>query len=201
MSQALNTEDTRKENDILKLRQQLASYACGEGWEERTKQSMVYMLDNEPLCFTRQSLGGHFTASGWIINPQGTKAVMMHHKKLDMWLQPGGHCDGDTNTLNVALTEIHEELGIPKTAVTLYNNAEDIFMVDMTIFPVGKDGPAHIHYDFTYLFELDETIELPGNPESHAIKWIGLQDITLENGFDPTTTKMAAKALKLKANS
>lgn len=199
MPHTVNTQYAQE--DIVNLRHQLQNYTCGTDWEERTKQSMLFLLDNEPLCFTRQSVGGHFTASGWIINPQGTKAVMMHHKKLDMWLQPGVHCDGDINPLNVALTEIHEELGIPRTAVTPYNNAEDIFLLDMHIFPVGKDGPAHIHYDFTYLFELDEATELPGNEESHAIKWFDLQDITLENAFDFTTTKMAAKALRLKGNT
>jgi 8-oxo-dGTP pyrophosphatase MutT (NUDIX family) len=63
-------------------------------------------------AFVRSNLIGHFTGSAWLVSADGTKVLLMHHRKLGRWLQPGGHADGDTDLARVALREAEEETGL-----------------------------------------------------------------------------------------
>ncbi len=109
----------------------------------------------------------HFTASGWLINSDGSKAFLMKHKKLNMWLQPGGHCDGNLNTLYVAKKEVIEESGFTDVEAI----SEDIFDIDYHVIPKTEKTPEHMHYDIRYLFRTNQET-LIGNEESTEVKWI-----------------------------
>ena len=69
---------------------------------ETQVKKLITTLNNDQYCFHRTNYSGHFTASAWILNENRDKALMTHHKKLNMWLQLGGHADGNTDLLNVA---------------------------------------------------------------------------------------------------
>src|SRR5690242_20136456 len=76
------------------------------------QKRMLAFIKEYPECFERSLEIGHITASAFLLNKAGDKALLMHHAKLDMWVQPGGHCDGNPDVHDVALQEAREESGI-----------------------------------------------------------------------------------------
>ena len=80
--------------------------------EKEFKSRIISFVKKHKDCFERSLEIGHITASCWLLNNDHTKALLMHHTKLDMWVQPGGHCDGDSDVVAVALKEAREESGI-----------------------------------------------------------------------------------------
>lgn len=138
----------------------------------RTKQFIRGHIN----CFDRSLTHGHVTGSAWVLNPSHTHTLMMHHRKLDLWLQPGGHADGDPDILQVVLKETSEESGIPLSEIALVD--EELFDVDIhTVYPSEHDE-RHEHFDVRFVVEIDDRLEIPGNTESHQIGWIALDEVS-----------------------
>ena len=100
---------------------------------------------------------------------------MLHHRKLDRWLQPGGHSDGDPNTLNVALREASEESGIDLSHIK--HIGEGIFDVDIHTIPENKKESQHDHFDVRFLLEIDDSLPLISNEESNEVKWLSFSEV------------------------
>lgn len=124
-------------------------------------------------AFTRDPYPGHVTASGIVVSPDRRQVLLMHHRKLDRWLQPGGHCDGETDTVMTARREVEEETGLTEIKLV----SDRIFDVDIHTIPARKDDFEHEHFDVRYLFELDPEIHVPGNSESKAITWVSMENL------------------------
>ncbi len=141
---------------------------------DEEKQFVASFLDllNHQDCFQRTHLPGHITGSSWVVNSDRTKALLVHHAKLNKWVQPGGHADGEENILNVALREAEEETGLMKL-----NPTKSIFDVDIHLIPERKDFPEHFHYDIRFLVEADEAEKIVVSDESHDVKWISLSEL------------------------
>ncbi|MDZ7646212.1 MAG: NUDIX hydrolase [Cytophagales bacterium] len=92
---------------------------------------------------------GHITGSAWIVDPSNTQALLVHHAKLNKWVQPGGHADGDENILQVALREAEEETGLKNFKVL----SDPPFDVDIHLIPERADFPEHFHFDIRYLLK------------------------------------------------
>lgn len=146
---------------------------------EMLKETMAFVEANEN-CFDRELLEGHVTGSAWILNPERTHVLMMHHKKLDRWFQPGGHCDGEPDVQAVAAKEAQEETGL---VVSPLSNA--ILDVDVHVIPERKAVPEHKHYDIRFLFsaEMDREV-LDDNEEANEVRWIELGKVYLFNDTD-----------------
>lgn len=121
-----------------------------------------------------------FCASVWILTKSSPKKVLLvHHKKFDMWLQPGGHVENNENPVETAIREVMEETGIDISFLKNKNERIDQdgtflilpqFILEETI-PEYKDQPQHFHTDIQYVVEVEET-KLKHNPnESHDIRW------------------------------
>ena len=137
-------------------------------------KKLIAVLNNDQYCFHRTNYSGHFTASAWILNENRDKALMTHHKKLNMWLQLGGHADGNTDLIDVARKEAMEESGIKK--IRLLN--DKIFDVDIHIVPKFKNQPSHKHFDIRFIFEAyGKNEQISFNHESHTVIWIKLDKI------------------------
>ena len=132
------------------------------------KKDLLFFIMNNKECFERTLEKGHITASAWLLNPDKTKALLMHHKKLGIWCQPGGHSDGDPDTLRVAIKEAEEESGL-KGIVPL---SQEIFDIDIHKIPSKKDVTSHLHYDIRFLLHSPKEDRLTSNEESFALKWI-----------------------------
>ncbi len=129
-------------------------------------------------CLLRTCAPGHLTGSAWVVSPDRTRALLTHHRKLDKWLQLGGHADGDPDLLAVARREAEEESGLP--AVRAIGTA--IFDVDRHWIPERKGEPGHYHYDLRFRFEADPAIPLRITNESKDLAWV---DVSAVTGLNP----------------
>lgn len=152
-----------------------------------TNETIEFVKTNED-CFKRELLIGHVTGSAWIVNDARTHVLMMHHRKLNQWFQPGGHCDGDPDVLNVALKEANEETGLKKLKVV----DGEIYDVDVHLIPERKGVPAHYHYDIRFLIEADMKEPLIVTEESNALAWVSLDKIAEHNDSE-SIMRMARK--------
>src|SRR5258706_3664934 len=149
----------------------LQSYKTEFAEEKKFLAPFLELLAHEN-SFQRTHLPGHITGSAWIVNREKTKTLLVHHAKLNKWVQPGGHADGDENILNVALREAEEETGL-KNLKTL----GDIFDIDIHLIPERKDFPEHFHYDIRFLVEGKEQEPIVVSEESHDVRWISLSEL------------------------
>lgn len=128
-----------------------------------------------------------FTASVWILSSDSPKKVLLiHHKKLGRWLQPGGHIERFENPLEAAVREVKEETGIDigflKDQVHFIDdNASFLpipkFLMEQTI-PAFEDQPKHYHLDINYLVEIPEQSLKLSEHESHDIGWFTKEEIS-----------------------
>ena len=127
----------------------------------------ITFVEEHPNCFERSLLVGHITGSAWIVSPDRQQVLLIHHRKLDRWLQPGGHADGDPDVSAVALREAQEETGL--TTLTLVSPA--VFDVDIHPIPARNEVPAHLHYDMRFLLHADPNELLGKSEEIVNIQW------------------------------
>jgi len=130
-----------------------------------------------PDCLWRTCAPGHFTASAWIVDPARRRTLLTHHRKLDRWLQLGGHADGDPDLLAVALREAREESGLAGVRPV----ASDIFDLDRHLIPARPGEPEHLHYDVRFLLEADPAQPLVVTRESKDLAWIELAAVATLN--------------------
>lgn len=134
---------------------------------------IISFVEREPACAERSHQFGHLTGSAWVVNAERSKALLLHHRKLDRWMQPGGHADGELDLLAVALREAREESGLSRIKPV----SGEVFDVDIHEIPPFKDIPAHYHFDVRFLLVADDTEAPSRNDESNEVKWIELTDI------------------------
>lgn len=146
-------------------------------------------------CFYRELWPAHVTGSAWVVSPDRERVLMLHHKKHDQWFQPGGHADGDSDVLRVALRETHEETGIDENKIKLVS--AEIFDVDIHSIPAIGNDPQHEHIDIRFLVEIDDSLPVPGNDESHQVLWINLFDVPRFNN-NRSTYRMIEKTRRLR---
>jgi 8-oxo-dGTP pyrophosphatase MutT (NUDIX family) len=144
-------------------------------------------------CYFRDHLPGHITGSAWIVNTKKDSALLVHHRKLNRWLQPGGHADGDENILNVALREANEETGLHKLMLL----HEGLFDIDIHTIPARKDFPAHLHYDVRFALLADDEEPLFLSAESHTLEWIKFSDLITVTENNTSIIRMAEKSKRL----
>lgn len=126
----------------------------------------------QPRCFERSLEIGHVTGSAWIVDAAGGRVLLTHHAKLDIWVQPGGHCDGDGDVAAVARREAEEETGL--TALDLA--APEIFDLDIHAIPERGAVARHEHFDVRFAFRLraGASEAFAVTEESHALAWVPL---------------------------
>ncbi|MDX5333232.1 MAG: NUDIX hydrolase [Gammaproteobacteria bacterium] len=166
------------------------------GYRTRFMEEGAYLrrarafVEAQPDCFYRELWPAHVTGSAWVVNPGRSHVLLMHHRKHDQWFQPGGHADGDADILRVALRETVEETGLDPAQVRLVDGG--IFDLDIhTIPPMGGD-PEHSHIDVRFLVEIDDHLPIPGNDESHEVRWVALHEVSRYNN-SPSTRRMVEK--------
>jgi 8-oxo-dGTP pyrophosphatase MutT (NUDIX family) len=143
-----------------------------------------------PACCER-SLGiGHLTGSAWVVDRAGRRALLTHHRKLDRWLQPGGHADGDADLARVALRETEEETGLAGLVVE-----PTVFDLDRHWIPARGAEPGHWHYDLRFVVRATAGEDFVVSDESHALAWVAIDAIAADAGYDDSLRRMAASWL------
>ena len=174
------------------LRKKLEKYDPTNFEEIENKQKMLNFLNNNEDCFERNLSIGHFTGSCWIENHDGTKFLLTLHKKIGLWLQLGGHADGDSDIARVALREAHEESGLQHIELL----SEEIFDIGVHLIAAYRNVPAHYHYDVRFLMRaFDDDIKI--SDESDDLKWFSVPP-THETNLGDGVVRMFKKWKRIK---
>lgn len=150
-------------------------------------------------CFERTCRPGHITGSAWILSHDRTQCLLVHHRKLNRWLQPGGHADGQANVADVALREAEEETGLTKLELALSNGQVVPLDVDVHLIPARLDKQgnelesAHEHHDIRFLLVAAPDQPLVLSDESHDLRWFS-KDELLEATDEESVLRMQRKA-------
>jgi len=170
------------------LLQLLERYKPSDIQEQEHRLQMISFVQSNPRCFERELETGHITASSWLMNNDGKYALLMHHAKLDIWIQLGGHCDSESNPLTVAIKEAQEESGIQAIVPV----SDQIFDIDIHSIPAYKNIPAHDHYDVRFLLRVASNEDYTINHESLQMKWFS-QDVDALPTDHPSIVRMFNK--------
>jgi 8-oxo-dGTP pyrophosphatase MutT (NUDIX family) len=166
----------------------LEAYAPFDATDAAARERILCFVRDHDDCFERTLLEGHVTGSAWIVNASRTRCLLTHHRKLDRWLQLGGHADGQADILEVAMREAIEESGL----TSLRPVSTEIFDCDVHPIPARKTEPEHFHYDVRFLLEADDTEPLVVSEESKELAWVALADVEMLES-DESVMRMVAK--------
>ena len=151
---------------------------------------MRELLDTRPEPLRRTERPGHFTGSALVVHADLERTLVLFHTKLQIWVQPGGHADGDANLAAVALREAAEETGISGLRVWPVAVDLDIHEVD----PPAED--AHLHYDVRFVVRAPEGSVVAANHESLAQRWVRPDELA-SLGADAGLRRLAEQGLRL----
>lgn len=154
------------------------------GVQAAMRDNVLSFLDDHPNALERTCTEGHLTGSAFVVDPSRARAVLLLHAKLGLWLQPGGHADGDANLAGVAVREAREETGIDDLQVVLP-------AIDVDIHEVRPPGePPHLHLDVRYLVLAPPSATLVSNHESRELRWVDTDELA-ELVSDASTRRLA----------
>ena len=165
----------------------LARYRAVDADDAARARRVADFVERTPRCFDRANPDGHVTGSAWLVDADGGRVLLTHHRKLNLWLQLGGHADGDPDALRVALREAEEESGLRRISPV----SEEIFDVDVHPIPARRDEPAHLHYDVRFALRAAEERFTVGE-ESHDLAWVDVARVN-EKTTEPSMLRMASK--------
>ena len=174
---------------------------CNEQ-EEKDKELMLKYINTFDDVLTRNNEICHFTASNWIVNKERTKVLMVYHNIYKSWAWTGGHADGDSDLIHVALKEANEETGLTNLKVI----SDGIFSLQILTVDShikrGKFVASHLHLDCCFLVEADQNEKLRiKDDENSGVKWVPINkavELTNEVKMKPIYSKLNEKVLKLK---
>ena len=183
----------------MSLRAGLASllepYRALDPLEAAHRERMLALAEAAGDPFRRDHFApGHFTASAFILAPSGDALLLLHHAKLDRWLQPGGHVEGDDiDLVAAARREALEEVGLAELACEV----EGPFDLDVHPIPARGAEPAHEHFDVRFLFRAPHELHRRSE-ESHDARWVSLRELDAD-GFDASIRRAVRKLARLRA--
>ncbi len=173
-----------------KFSAQLAAYARHWPDEAATVGLFLSLLEDAAQAYHRERLAGHYTASAWVVSSDGSRTLLTHHRKLDLWLQLGGHADGERDLTIAALKEAEEESGLGGLRVE-----SAIFDLDRHGIPEHKGVPAHWHYDVRYVVHAGDEEAYVVSDESLDLAWREIAGLAADAHADASVRRMAGKWL------
>jgi len=162
----------------------------GNRWpeESETVQRFREFVCTNPNCFDRDLEIGHVTGSAWVVDQTGTQVLLTHHRKLNRWLQLGGHADGSSDVLAVALREVREESGLEQVVPV----STELFDIDIHRIPARNEIAEHFHYDVRFAMEATGNERYVVSDESHDLSWVPISKIKSLSD-DESILRMARK--------
>ena len=160
------------------LTDQIEEYKPYNEQEEADKALILNWIEKNDDAFLRDNVVAHMTASAWVVDKDRSKVLMVYHNIYHSWSWLGGHADGETDLLAVAIREVKEEAGISDVRPV----SEEIFSLEsLTVDGHVKKGryvSSHLHLNVTYLLQADEAQALHEKPdENSGVRWFALPDV------------------------
>jgi 8-oxo-dGTP pyrophosphatase MutT (NUDIX family) len=172
--------------DLAESRAAVLGARRGEASHEASREAILAFIDEHPDALQRSCSVGHLTGSALVVDPGTRRVLLLFHTKVQRWLQPGGHADGDANLAHVALREAAEETGIQGLRVV--TPAIDL---DVHVFHnAAGTEPDHLHLDVRHLVLAPVGAKPIANHESEGLRWVAIEDLAAL-GADPGTIRMA----------
>jgi 8-oxo-dGTP pyrophosphatase MutT (NUDIX family) len=183
-------------NPAVTLAEALAHHVPADADEAAHLRTIVEFVGRHADPFDRRIGEGHLTGSALVLSPGADRVLLVHHRKLQRWLQPGGHADpGEAAGEAVALREAWEETGI--AGLLLHPGAPRPLDVDVHAIPAFGDEPAHAHLDLRYLVIAPETAGITlSAAESNDARWFGWDELRALD-LDPGLVRALAKARRI----
>ncbi len=158
--------------------------------EAAMTSAMIAFVREHADCAERSLAVGHLTGSAWIVDAGRKRTLLTHHRKLDKWLQLGGHADGNLDLRSVAMLEAEEESGLTR----LHPVSAALFDVDRHRIPARKSDPEHWHYDLRFMIEADLDDPFAISEESNDLAWVEIERMADYNP-EESMMRMARKTL------
>lgn len=173
------------------LLNELKHYSPWDSTEAAHHSAILDLLSTSPNAFSRHSYQpGHITGSAWILAEDTGQVALIYHRRLDRWLQPGGHAElGETDGISTALREASEELGL-----VLDPARASLFDLDVHPIPATATQPSHLHYDVRYLC-LTEQQPLVSNSDAAQAQWFTVAELEAMK-LEASIGRMLAKGLQ-----
>lgn len=179
--------------DLLSL---LLAHRPADAKEERDRDAIASFVRGGGDLFSRGRYDpGHLTGSAFILDAAGSRWLLVHHRRLGLWLQPGGHGEpGETDPLAVALREAVEETGL--AGLRPHPSAPVPFDLDVHRIPARREEPEHLHLDIRYLLVAPAGAAPRASAESRGIGWFPLDppDLSWDGGLLRAARKTASIA-------
>ena len=151
---------------VARLRTELRSHRPVDGRESLSKDIILAELDRLPRPFDGAADPTHVTASAIIVGPRGV--VLHRHRRLNRWLQPGGHLEPGETPEDAVIRECAEETGL---AVEHPAGGAVRIHVD-----VHQAADQHVHLDLRYLVSAPDADPAPAPGESQDVAWFTWED-------------------------
>lgn len=208
-SHSLSSGDAHEVHELEPLKALLRSCTPQDSREEQDLQVMLQACEHHPDVLCRSCADGHFTASAWICDQGHKNVLLVYHRIFDSWAWTGGHADGDPDLLRVALREAEEETGLREFHVlnTDVLSSREKAPVSLEILKVkahrrrGLFVPTHLHYNLTWLLEVDATAPLRiKEDENSGVAWFLLDEVCAhcsEPQMQPIYAKLNARLREL----
>ena len=165
--------------DLRPLRQLLDRYAAAWPRESAECARFRSFVDGHDDCLLRSCAPGHVTSSAWILSPDGGAALLTHHKKLDKWLQLGGHVDGELEVERACMREAQEESGMARFEFVAWA-VDGLTPLDLDVhtIPARPGEPTHLHWDVRFLLLAGAGQELSMSDESNQLAWAPVGELS-----------------------
>jgi 8-oxo-dGTP pyrophosphatase MutT (NUDIX family) len=139
-----------------------------DGRASKSQELILLLLESSPAPFSRSHFTpGHITCTGLVLAPDGESVLIVHHRRLDRWLLPGGHVEPtDLEIWDAARREVVEETG----AQLLPDDSPRLVGLDVHGIPSNGREPYHLHHDLLFAFRAAGD-RIQSSPESREVRW------------------------------
>lgn len=164
--------------------------------EEKSKQkNVIKFIEENDDIIDWNNFNGHIVVGGFIYDKRERKFLVLYHNDLKMFLYPGGHIEeNDLNILDAVKREIYEETGLLNLRQVKISNNE-LVPIDIDTHIINYNDrlrlPEHYHFEFRYLFEVDEIKDVILDSEEHeCVKWINIEELKNDKNYGRVVEKI-----------
>ena len=187
----------------MSLKEEIMEYVPVNEQEEKDKDFILKCFSDFDDVLTRDNEYVHFTSSGFVVNKNRDKVLMIYHNIYNSWAWTGGHADGEDDLLSVAKREVEEETSVKVTSVLLDGKIASLDTLPVLgHFKRGKYVNSHIHISVAYIFEADDTDSIRiKEDENSNVAWQPIDEIlnlTTEAHMKPVYKKLIQRVKEMK---